>query len=166
VAHDAEVADIRETLSNLVAEIAAVPDEIFGRLEVLGLARVSRGFCENLSARHEVAIHFRDEDVPRDLPSDIALALFRVLQEATVNAIVHSKAREIWVSLCGASAEVRLQIVDRGVGFDVPRILPGVGIGLVAIRERLKLVNGDSLIVSAPGEGTRVDAWVPLRVDA
>jgi len=37
---------------------------------------------------------------------------------------------------------------------------------LVAIRERLKLVNGDSLIVSRPDEGTRVEAWVPLPVDA
>jgi len=165
-AHDADVADIRQTLSSLVAEIAAVSDPVHGRLELLGLATVGRQFCETLSARHDVAIHFRDDDVPRDLPSDIALALFRVLQEATVNAVVHSTAREVWVSVCGAVAEVRLQIVDRGVGFDAQRTVPGAGVGLVAIRERLKLVNGDSLIISGRGEGTRVEAWVPLRLDA
>jgi signal transduction histidine kinase len=85
-----------------------------------------------------------------------------VLQEATVNAVVHSAAREVWVSVRGTAAEIRLQIVDRGVGFET-RAVPSGGVGLAAIRERLKLVNGDSVIVSRPGKGTRVEAWVPLR---
>jgi signal transduction histidine kinase len=76
-----------------------------------------------------VAIHFQDEDVPRSLPSDIALALFRVLQEATVNAVVHSAAREVWVSVRGTAAEIRLRIIDRGVGFDTQRAVPGAGLG-------------------------------------
>ena len=86
-AHDGEVravvADISEKLASLVGEIAAVSDPVHQRLELLGLTTAGRRFCEDLSARYDVAIHFQDEDVPRDLPSDIALALFRVLQEAT-----------------------------------------------------------------------------------
>ena len=93
----------------------------------------------------------------------MALALFRVLQEATVNAVVHSAASEVWVLVRGTAAEIRVQVVDHGVGFDTQRAVPSGGVGLVAIRERLKLVNGDSVIVSRPGEGTRVEAWVPLR---
>ena len=162
-AHDAEVADIREDLISLAAEIAAVSDPVYARLELLGLATAGRRFCEDASARHRVAIHFQEDEVPRDLPSDIALVLFRVLQEATMNAVVHSKAREIWVSAHGTATEVRVEIVDGGVGFDTQRAVPGDGVGLVAIRERLNLVNGGSVIVSAPGEGTRVEAWVPLR---
>jgi signal transduction histidine kinase len=168
-AHDGEaqavVADISEKLASLVAEIAAVSDPVHQRLELLGLTTAGRRFCENLSAQYHVAIHFQDEDVPRYLPSDIALALFRVLQEATVNAVAHSAAHEVWVSVRGTAAEIRMQIVDRGVGFDTQCAVPS-GVGLVAIRERLKLVNGDSVIVSRPGEGTRVEAWVPLRLDA
>ena len=162
-AHDGEVADIGEKLASLVGDIAAVSDPVHQRLELLGLTTAGRRFCEDLSARYGVAIHFQDENVPRDLPSDIALALFRVLQEATVNAVVHSAAREVSVSMRGTAAEICLQIVDRGVGFDTQRAVPGGGVGLVAIRERLKLVNGDSTIVSRPGEGTRVEAMVPLR---
>ena len=162
----AVVADISEKLASLVGEVAAVSDPVHQRLELLGLTTAGRRFCKDLSARYDVAIHFQDEDVPRYLPSDIALVLFRVLQEATVNAVVHSAAREVWVSVRGTAAEIRLQIVDRGVGFDTHRAVPSRGVGLVAIRERLKLVNGDSLIVSRPGEGTRVEAWVPLRLDA
>jgi signal transduction histidine kinase len=164
-AHDAEIAEMRETLSSLVADIATASDPVYVRLEHLGLATAARGLCEELSARYDVAIHFQDEDVPSDVPFNIALALFRVLQEATVNAVVHSQAREIWVSLRGAAAEVRLQVVDRGVGFDAQSTGPAAGVGLVAIRERLKLVHGNSLIVSEPGKGTRVEAWVPLRLD-
>ncbi len=141
-------------------------DPVYARLELLGLTTAGRRLCEDLSGRYDVAIHFQDEDVPHYLPSDIALALFRVLQEATVNAVVHSAARELWVSVRGTAAEIRLHIIDRGVGFDTQRAVPGSGVGLVAIRERLKLVNGDSVIVSRPGEGTRVEAWVPLPVDA
>ncbi len=165
-AHDGEaqaiVADISGKLASLVGEIAAVSDPVHTRLELLGLTTAGRRLCENLSARYHVAIHFQSEDVPRDLPPDIALALFRVLEEATVNAVVHSTAHEVWVSVRGAAAEIRMQIVDHGVGFDTQCAVPS-GVGLVAIRERLKLVNGDSLIVSCPGKGTRVDAWVPLR---
>jgi len=162
-ADDAEVADIREKLASLVDEIAAVSDPAHRRLELLGLTIASRRFCEDLSAQHDVAIHFQDEYVPRELPSDIALTLFRVLQEAAVNAVVHSAAGEVWVSMRGAAAEIRLEIADRGVGFDIHRAVPGGGVGLVAIRERLKLVDGGCVIVSAPGQGTRVEAWVPLR---
>jgi signal transduction histidine kinase len=162
-AHDAEVAEIRKTLSSLVAEIATASDPVYVRLEHLGLATAGRQLCEELSARYDVAIHFQDEDVPGDLPFDIGLALFRVMQEATVNAAVHSQAREVWVSLRGAAGEVRLQVVDGGVGFDAQGTVPAAGVGLVAIRERLKLVNGNSVIVSERGEGTRVEAWVPLQ---
>jgi signal transduction histidine kinase len=169
-AHDGEVkavvADISEKLANLIGEIAAVSDPVHQRLELLGLPTAGRRFCEDLSARYEVAIHFQDEGVPHNLPSDVALALFRVLQEAAVNAAVHSAASEVWVSVRGTAAEIRLHIVDRGVGFDMQNAVPSGGVGLVAIRERLKLVNGDSVIVSRPGEGTRVEAWVPLQPQA
>jgi signal transduction histidine kinase len=160
-----EIAEIRDELAGLVGEIAAVADPVHQRLQALGLTTAGRRFCQDLSARHDVAIHFQAADVPRDLPFDSALALFRVLQDATVNAIVHSAASEVWVSVRGTAAAVRLQVVDRGVGFDTRRAMAGDGVGLVAIRERLKLVNGDSVIVSRPGQGTRVEAWVPL-VDA
>ena len=160
-AHDSEVADIRDTLSGLVDKIAAASDPVYGRLELLGLAAVGRRWCADLSKRYDLAIHFQDEDVPANLPFDVAVALFRVLQEATVNAAAHSQAREMWVSVRGTASEVRLQVIDRGVGFDAQRPASGAGVGLVAMRERLKLVNGDSVIISRPGVGTRVEAWVP-----
>jgi signal transduction histidine kinase len=165
-AHDAEVADIRETLSNLVADLAGAADPVYVRLEMLGLATASRGLCEELSGRYNVAIRFQEQGLPHDVPFNIALALYRVLQEVTVNAAVHSQAAEVRVSMRGSAAEIRLEVVDSGIGFNAQRTVPGTGVGLVAMRERLKLVNGDSVIVSRQGEGTRVEAWVPLPLNA
>jgi signal transduction histidine kinase len=157
-----EVADINDELRSLVRQIAAASDPVHHRLELLGLSAVARGFCADVSTRHNVKIHFHDESVPDVLPADIALALFRVLEEATLNAVLHSGAREVWVTLRGTAAEIRLQVVDRGAGFDTQGAVPSDGVGLVAIRERLKHVDGDSTIASRPGEGTRVEAWVPI----
>src|SRR4029453_15773676 len=56
-----------------------------------------------------------------------------------------------------------MQIVDRGVGFDTQCAVPS-GVGLVAIRERLKLVNGDRVIDSRPGGGIAAEAGGPLRL--
>jgi signal transduction histidine kinase len=164
--HDAEVAEISEQLARLVGEIAAVSDPIHQRLGLLGMTTASREFCKDLSAQYDVAIHFEDDNVPPDLHSEIALALFRVLQETTVNAVVHSGAREVQVSLRRTATEIRLQVIDRGVGFDPQHHVPSGGVGLVAIRERLKLVSGDIVVESRRGEGTRVEAWVPLLPDA
>ena len=161
-AQDGEVADIREKLASLVEELSAMSDPVYERLELLGLTTAGRGFCDELSARHDVAIHFEAEGLPADLPSDIALVLFRVLQEATINAVVQSEAHEVQVSMGATAAEVRLQIVDRGTGWEAERSVPCNGVELLAIRERLRLVNGHCVITSTPGEGTRVEAWVPL----
>jgi signal transduction histidine kinase len=62
----------------------------------------------------------------------------------------------------GSSVNIHLHVVDRGVGFDPHRTVSGAGVGLVAIRERLKLVKGEILIISEPGKGTRVETSVPL----
>ncbi len=163
IAQDAEVADIREKLASLVSELSAMSDPAYERLALLGLTTASRAFCEELSARHDVAIHFDAENVPSDLPSDIALVLFRVLQEAAIIAVVQSEAREVDVTMDATAAEIRLQIVDRGGDGQTTRAVPGIGVELLAIRERLNLVNGHCVVTSTPGEGTRVEAWVPLR---
>ena len=74
----------------------------------------------------------------------------------------HSEAKQIDVSMTGENGTICIIVSDNGIGFDPTRAVPGDGVGLVAIRERLKLVDGGSTIASRPGEGTRVDAWVPL----
>jgi signal transduction histidine kinase len=110
-----------------------------------------------------VFIDFRQEDVPSDVPNDVALALFRVLQEAVENALNYAAVRDIWVSLRGTEDELQLEIADLGVGFVVATVMSNQALGFVAMRERLALVGGEVTIHSMPGQGTRIHARAPLR---
>ena len=116
-----------------------------------------------MSVRHGVTIDFRHEGVPDDLPNDVALAMFRVLEEALCNAVRHAAVRRVSVSLGGSRDEMRLDVADEGVGFDPEAAMRSHGLGLIGMRERLSLVDGECLIESQPGAGTRIRARVPLR---
>jgi PAS domain S-box-containing protein len=150
----------------LASEIQAVSDQWYSRLELLGLVASARSFCQDLSARHGVTIDFRHEGVPDDLPNAVALALFRVLQEALGNAVRHAAVRHVSVTLGGSRTEIQLDVADEGVGFDPEAAMRSHGLGLISMRERLSLVDGECLIASRPRAGTRIRARVPLRRSA
>jgi signal transduction histidine kinase len=133
------------------------------KLEYVGLAAAAGNFCAELAAQHRVEIDYQYEDVPADLPGDIALTMFRVLQEALANALKHSGAALYTVRLRGTPEDVTLDVADEGCGFDVQSALAGHGLGLVSIQERLSLVNGEAMVESANRRGTRVRARAPLR---
>lgn len=158
-----ELDGIRKQLEDLASDVQALSHRLHSsKLESLGLVRAAAGFCRELSYRQLVEIEFRSEDIPKDLPKDISLCLFRVLQETLQNAIKHSGSRHFEVSLCAGPSEVQLTVRDSGIGFDPEEAMKGNGLGLISIRERLKLVNGDLSIESQPQSGTTIHARVPL----
>ena len=89
--------------------------------------------------------------------------MFRVAQEALNNVARHSGANQVEVSLLREGEEVRLRVKDRGRGFDPMQMSDGLG--LVSMRERLRLVGGTIKISSAIGLGTELEAVVPLTSD-
>jgi signal transduction histidine kinase len=101
------------------------------------------------------------EDIPAALPHDVTLCLYRIVQEALQNAIRHSGARQVQITLRGAEDQLTLTIVDDGVGFDVDAAW-GKGLGLLSMSERLESIDGSVNIQSRPGAGTRVDVVIPI----
>ena len=71
------------------------------KLQLLGIVPAIREFCSEVSARQNVEVDFTHQDVPGTVRPDIALCLFRVLQEALQNAVRHSAAARLAVSLQG-----------------------------------------------------------------
>ena len=132
------------------------------KIDIMGLAGAAGSLCEELAAQHRVDISFSHDGVPSDLPCDVALHLYRVLQEALANAVKHSGARRQTVTLRGTPEGLRLDVADDGCGFDVAAALERPGLGLVSMRDRLNLVNGVVAIESTPGRGTRISAFVNL----
>jgi signal transduction histidine kinase len=122
----------------------------------------SKGFCRELSERHLVEIEWHSEHIPNNLPSEISLCLFRVMQEALQNAVKHSGVRSLQVSMVGTAGEIELSVRDSGTGFDPEQAMNGNGLGLISMKERLNLVCGRLSIDSRFGHGTTLQAWVPL----
>jgi PAS domain S-box-containing protein len=136
------------------------------RLEHVGLGSALRGLCEEISDKYRIEVEFAESLQGSKIPKDAALCLFRITQEALGNMVKHSGAKQAQVELSATKDEILLRIVDAGVGFDVGQRDSIVGIGLVGMRERLRLVGGKLSIKSAPTRGTEILAEVPLYVSS
>jgi PAS domain S-box-containing protein len=132
------------------------------KLELLGLAAAASSFCKEFSHRQKVEINFDSANIPRNLPDNISLTLYRVLQEALQNALKHSGSRHFRVSLTGETNQIELAVQDSGVGFRPDEAIRGRGLGLSSMTERMKLVDGELSIGSQLQQGTTIRARVPF----
>jgi PAS domain S-box-containing protein len=130
------------------------------KLKYLGLPAALRELCTRMADKHSLAIQLECDEQKLSLPEDEALALFRVAQEALNNAVRHSRANSVRVSLSHTPHDVRLLVCDDGSGFDPARKTSGIG--LVGMRERMRAIQGDFQIISAAQRGTEVQATVAL----
>src|SRR5262249_32846436 len=132
------------------------------KLEQLGLVASVRGLCKEQAQAHGLEVEFTHKPMPPSIPDDTVLCLYRIAQEALRNVARHSGARYARVELGGGGDGVSLRIVDGGVGFDPGAADGNGGLGLLSMRERLRLVGGAIAIDSRPSAGTRIDVHVPL----
>lgn len=158
----AEVRRVRDIAGEALAELRSV---IFAlrpaELEDAGLLVTLRKHVEILDRVHDTSLRWDADGVP-PLPGEIEDVVFRVAQEALHNALRHSGAGHVDVSLRAADGELVLEVSDDGRGFDVPSALRGSRrLGLASMRERAASVGGRVDIRSAPGSGTTVRLEVP-----
>ncbi len=134
-------------------------------LDDFGLAAALKLEVETLR-REGWEIDYCQEFGGERLPAPVETALFRMAQEALNNVRKHAGTTKVKIVLGRSEQIVRLEVQDRGQGFD-PKAVPNHGgaderVGLVGMRERITLLGGEFTIESAPGAGTRVMAAVPL----
>jgi signal transduction histidine kinase len=163
----AKVQDLLKRNQEISSDMHTLSHQLHSsKLEHVGLAPALMGLCEELSAKFQIHIEFTERGVGSKIPKDVALCLFRVAQEALGNVVKHSQAKQAQVELSGTNNAIRLRTVDAGVGFDPDVRSAHAGIGLVSMRERLRLVRGTLSIRSAPRRGTEILAVLPLSADA
>jgi len=136
------------------------------KLKFLGLEAAAAGFCSELSDLRGVEIDFRAEGIPKELPENISLCIFRVLQEALQNAAKHSGSRRFQVLILAEASEICMTVHDSGVVFQPEEAIKGRGVGLLSMQERLKLVKGKLSVDSSPQRGTTIQARVPVLVQS
>ncbi len=155
--------EIQKHCCDIAGDVQSLSHQLHSsKLDYLGVVAAIKGFCDEFSRQHEVSIKITHEDVPRGLPQDISLCLFRVAQEALQNAVKYSGTNQFTVRLLGMVDCVQLTVSDAGAGFDVEAAKMNRGLGLVSMQERVHLVHGTLSIESQAGKGTKIFAVVPL----
>ncbi|MDR4467343.1 MAG: PAS domain S-box protein [Nitrospira sp.] len=133
------------------------------QLEHIGLEAAIHDHIDEFGRRSELPTQFKLRAVPQIIPIDIATCLYRVMQESLQNILKHAEASKIVVRLLGTCSGVGICIQDDGKGFvQEPAGVPGRGLGLLSLEERVRLLNGKFRIHTEPGCGTEVHAWIPL----
>jgi signal transduction histidine kinase len=170
--------EAQQSLKRIAASVGAALEEVRrismalrpSMIDDIGLVAALHWFCREMSALHGVTIEKTIEVDGRQIPGNLKLPIYRIVQEATGNALKHSGARRIHISLRSRHRELELRIEDDGCGFDplhLPRRLDGGGMGLGNIKERALLSAGAFELRSAPGCGTAVRvSWPGVSTSA
>jgi signal transduction histidine kinase len=154
----AELAAIAELGAQAHGELRAVIDGL-APPELDGLAESLRRYAELAGRAHGLDVRLTAADVP-ELDPKVQAAAFRVAQEALHNALRHSGATDVSLTLSRARGRVVLEVADDGAGFDPGLAVPGLG--LASMRDRAAAVGAMLRVTSAPGKGTRVRLTVPV----
>ncbi len=135
-------------------------------LDDLGLVPALRWYANRQATRNGWTLSLSVDEMTWRVPAPIEVACFRVVQEALTNIAKYARARTIDLTLRRQDEEVTLILQDDGVGFDVlsarQRAQGGESIGLLGMEERVRLAGGNLVIVSVPGQGTRLQLCFSL----
>jgi signal transduction histidine kinase len=156
----AEMESVAALAGDAQAELRVVIDGLAPpEISEGGLAGSLRRYVLLAGKAHGVRVRFASGDLP-PLGADREAAVYRIAQEALHNALRHSGAAEVAVSVCAAARKVTLEVSDQGKGF-VPELAAG-GRGLPSLRERAAGAGATLTVRSAPGQGTTVRLVMPV----
>src|SRR5262249_21206994 len=110
---------------------------------------------------HELHVTFLHHNVPVQIPKDVALCLFRILQEALRNIVKHTNSLEAKVDLSAHGNELDLCISDSGAGFNPESAQRNGGLGITSMRDRIIVVEGALTLHSRTPPRPLVRARVP-----
>ena len=128
-------------------------------LDDLGLVPALEWQARETSRRGEMEVEVHAEELKGDLPDEVKVGIYRLVQEALQNAATHAHAKNATVLLKRERNSVVVEIIDDGKGFQPERTR---GMGILGMQERVRQLGGDLAIRSTPGKGTAVHAELPI----
>ena len=165
-APSASLASMRTTVEETVAELRSIARGLRPSiLDDLGLVASLNQVVVEATGRQGLAGEFQVSGTERRLPPDVELAVFRIAQEAVTNVERHASARHLTVTLEFNDRSLRLQVADDGIGFSRHQqrdSRDGYSLGLPGMHERARLAGGRLVVRSTPGNGTVVEARMPV----
>ena len=130
-------------------------------LDDLGLVPALEWQGREVSRRGNMEVEVHSENVSEQLPDEVKVCIYRLVQEALNNAATHAEAKNAKVSVVQTADKITVETTDDGHGFDPQRMR---GMGILGMEERVRRLGGSLTIQSAPGKGTNVKAELPVHV--
>jgi signal transduction histidine kinase/ABC-type uncharacterized transport system substrate-binding protein len=162
-----QVHNVLNSASELGADLHTLSHRLHSStLERLGLVPGIMALCKEFELQQGIEVDFLTDDLPHSVQPDVALCLFRIVQEGLRNLKKHSGAAKAQVRLRRVGDKILVMVSDQGVGFDVHDLESKIGLGVRSMEERANLLGGRFEIHSKPGKGTRIEAWVPFEPES
>ena len=161
----AELECVETNLDRIVTEIRNLISEnqLDDQLQAGSLERRLRDELEIFSTRTGFKVDFQCTIGAHNLPMPIERELYFTLREGVLNAIRHSRATEMHLSLTQTRTTCEARLTDNGVGFAVSAAEGSSHYGMRGMRERIRKIGGEISFQSAPGKGTEIHITVPLN---
>lgn len=158
-----EIKSLKEMVRDALTEVRRIIYDLRPMaLDDLGLIPTLRKYLETTQEYNKgIKLSFESKGNEVRLPGNYETAIFRLVQEAITNAVRHGKASEIEVKVEWLKTHVNMIVKDNGTGFD-QSIVKNQSFGLLGMKERIELVNGEFFINSSPGNGTMLMFQIPL----
>jgi PAS domain S-box-containing protein len=146
-----------KTIQNIATEL---------RLDVLdhlGLISALEWQLKEFENRYSIETKLEKSVENLEIEDNKKIALFRIFQEALTNVARHSKATKVTASLSKQNNTFEMRVIDNGIGIPEEKLDSIKSIGLIGIRERIVLLNGEVFIKTAPSKGTELHFKVPIK---
>ncbi|HEY3053634.1 MAG TPA: MHYT domain-containing protein [Thermoanaerobaculia bacterium] len=161
----ARVAEARSLLNGLIAQVRNLALDLRpAMLDDFGLVAALQWLFERYVAQTGVRVDFKQHGLDGTrLGAETETAAYRIVQEALTNVARHAEVNVATVEISAMNDVLRVEIEDRGVGFD-PQLIQSTGhsVGLAGMRERANILGGHLTIETSSGAGTRITAELPL----
>jgi PAS domain S-box-containing protein len=155
---------LQECVASLDRDLRHLAGALYpATLDHLGLAVALREYCAEFTRKQGIPVIYVHRGISGRLSGHTAATLYRIGEEALANVAKHAHANQAWVTLSRTAKGTRLAVRDDGAGFDPAAVEPGWGLGILAMRERLRAVKGSLSIRSRPGNGAEIVALVPIN---
>jgi len=157
-----ELSQLQLQTTDLAKDLRDLSHELHqGALEHVGLPEALRERCEQMSRDSGIKIELEVADGWKEVPDDIKLCLYRVAQEALHNVAKHAHANLGCVAIAHQKDQVVMRISDDGLGFATRGPTEPQGIGLLSMRERVRMLGGSFEVKSTPDAGTIAVVTIP-----
>ena len=157
----AEFGHVADAVRDSLDEVRRIARELRPEaLDDLGLVNALIALSTRLNAQGGPVVKRELQGALPPLSADVELVIYRIAQESLTNAVRHSGARSVTVSLQADAETLTLRVADDGRG--MPSELPDGTAGIAGMRERALLVGGRLSIKSRPGSGTEVELSIPV----